>query len=380
MPTPLGVFRLEEYLGHWEFRARYHLTASDAQSSTVRELLACADDGDRDAWERLSLQYVEVEGGRALRETIASTYERIEPDDVLCFAGAQEGLWCLMHALLGAGDHAIVTVPNYQSMEAIPLSLCDVSGIALREDVRWTLDLDELRTSIRPNTKLIATNFPNNPTGAVPARADFREMVEMAAGRGIHFLSDEVYRGLEDDARRLPQAADTYERAISLGVMSKAYGLPGLRVGWVACRDRELLARMARLKHYLSICNAAPSELLARIALKARERLLARNRGIVAGNLVLLDAFFARHGELFAWRAPDGGCVAFPRYLGAGGVDAFCTRLVEEYGILLLPASIYRSALAPVPADRFRIGIGRYGMSEALDAFDRALETAQALP
>jgi len=376
MPTPLGVFRLEEYLGHWEFRARYHLTASDAQSSTVRELLGCADDGDRDAWERLSLQYVEVEGGRALRETIASTYESIEPDDVLCFAGAQEGLWCLMHALLGAGDHAIVTVPNYQSMESIPLSLCDVSGIALREDVRWTLDLDELRLRIRPNTKLIATNFPNNPTGAIPTRADFREIVELAAERGIHFLSDEVYRGLElDDARRLPQAADVYERAISLGVMSKAYGLPGLRVGWIACCDRELLARMARLKHYLSICNAAPSELLARVALKAREHLLARNRRIVAVNLVLLDAFFARHGDLFEWRAPDGGCVAFPRYLGSDGVDAFCTRLVEEHGILLLPASIYRSELAPVPNDRFRIGIGRYGMAEALEAFDRALET-----
>lgn len=377
MPTPLGIFRLEEYLGHWEFRARYHLTASDAQSSTVRELLAWADDGDRDAWERLSLQYVEVEGGRALRETIASTYERIEPDDVLCFAGAQEGLWCLMHALLGTGDHAIVTVPNYQSMESIPLSLCDVSGIALRDDVRWTVDLDDLRSRMRPNTKLIATNFPNNPTGAIPALADFRKMVEMAAERGIHFLSDEVYRGLElDDARRLPQAADAYERAISLGVMSKAYGLPGLRVGWIACRDRELLARMARLKHYLSICNAAPSELLARIALKTRERLLARNRRIVAENIVQLDAFFASHGDLFEWRAPDGGCVAFPRYLGAEGVDAFCTRLVEEHGILLLPASIYRSELAAVPNDRFRIGIGRYGMAEALDAFDRALKTA----
>ena len=374
MPSPLGVFRLEEYLGHWEFRARYHLSASDAQSSTVQELLAYADAADREAWGRLGLQYVEAEGGRALRESIASTYERIEPDDVLCFAGAQEGLWCLMHALLGAGDHAIVTVPNYQSMESIPLSLCDVSGTVLREEAGWTLDLDALRTLMRADTKLIATNFPNNPTGAVPARADFKAMVAMAAERGIHFLSDEVYRGLEmDEGRRLPQAADLYERGISLGVMSKAYGLPGLRVGWIACRDRELLARMLELKHYLSICNAAPSELLARIALKARDPLLARNRGIVAENLVLLDAFFAGHGDLFEWRAPDAGCVAFPRYLGGDGVDAFCTRLVEEHGILLLPAGIYRSDLAAVPRDRFRIGFGRYGMTEALGALERAL-------
>ncbi|MHB8146771.1 MAG: aminotransferase class I/II-fold pyridoxal phosphate-dependent enzyme, partial [Vulcanimicrobiaceae bacterium] len=315
------------------------------------------------------------EGGRALRQTIASTYERIEPEDVLCFAGAQEGLWCLMHALLGAGDHAIVTVPNYQSMESIPLSLCDVSGIALRENAGWTVDIEALRTKLRAQTKLIATNFPNNPTGAVATRAGFDALIAVAAERDIHFLSDEVYRGLErDDARRLPQAADLYERAISLGVMSKAYGLPGLRVGWIACRDRELLARMARLKHYLSICNAAPSELLARIALKARDRLLTRNRAIVAENLDLLDAFFARHTDVFEWRHPDGGCVAFPRYLGADGVDAFCTRLVEEHGILLLPAGIYHSELVPVPTDRFRIGFGRSGMAPALDAFENALE------
>jgi aspartate/methionine/tyrosine aminotransferase len=190
----------------------------------------------------------------------------------------------------------------------------------------------------------------------------------------MYLCSDEVYRGIErDEGKRLPQAVDLYERALSLNVVSKAYGLPGLRVGWIACREHDALERMLRLKHYLSICNAAPSELLASIALKARELILKRNRDLAAENLRKLDAFFARHADLFEWYSPDGGCVAFPRYVGSDGVEAFCARLVEETGVLLLPASMYRSELLATPADRFRIGYGRFGMDDALAAFDAFL-------
>jgi aspartate/methionine/tyrosine aminotransferase len=155
--------------------------------------------------------------------------------------------------------------------------------------------------------------------------------------------------------------------------MSKAYGLPGLRVGWVACRDHALLEALERHKHYTSICDAGPSEFLATVALRAREQVLARTRGIVAANLPVFGAFFARHPDLFEWAAPDGGCVAFPRYLGADGVETFCRELVETEGVLLLPASIYASELARVPADRFRIGVGRRDPQPALEAFDRFL-------
>lgn len=231
-----------------------------------------------------------------------------------------------------------------------------------------------MRAAIRPNTKLIAVNFPNNPTGKIASQQTFKALIDLCRERGIYFFSDEVYRGIErDPGKRLPQAADVYERGLSLNVVSKAYGMPGLRAGWIACRDRAVLERSRDIKHYLSICNAGPSEALATIAIKARETIFARNRDLAAENLVKLDSFFARHADLFEWYEPDGGCIAYPRYCGADGVESFCTQLVNEAGVLLLPASAYRSELLDAPQDRFRIGYGRRGMDEALEAFEAFL-------
>lgn len=372
--TRLPDFRLETHFSRWEFTARHHLTASDVQTMTLGELLALADDPDRAAFENLSLGYTETYGDPALREAIAGMYERADAADVICFAGAEEALYLAMNVLLGAGDHAVVVTPNYQAAETVPLALCEVTGVALDPDRDWALDLDAIRAAIRPNTRVVSVNFPNNPTGKVIGAADFTELARLCDERGIHLFSDEVYRGLErDPARTLPQAADLSERALSLNVTSKSLGLPGLRIGWIACRDRELLSRLERAKHYTTICNSAPSEVLARIALKARATILERNRALIARNLPLFDAFFAEHPDLFEWRAPDGGCVAYPRYLGPDGVEEFCTRLVEEAGVLLLPAGIFRSELTPTPTDRFRVGVGRADPEEGLAAFSEWL-------
>lgn len=157
----------------------------------------------------------------------------------------------------------------------------------------------------------------------------------------------------------MPQMADLYERGISLNVMSKAYGLPGLRIGWIACQDISLLEKVERYKHYLSICNSAPAEALALIALRARETILRRNHQLLLKNAAALDELFGAFPGLVEWKRPLGGCVAFPRYTGPGNVEAFCRSLLEESGVLLLPASIYGSELADTPADHFRIGFGR---------------------
>ncbi|RBH55923.1 MULTISPECIES: aminotransferase class I/II-fold pyridoxal phosphate-dependent enzyme [Pseudomonas] len=366
----LPDFRLETYFSKWEFSARYHMTASDAQSLTIKALLALADAPDREAFETLSLGYTQTFGAPELLEVIASTYERLAPADLLCFAGAEEGLYVAMHALLDKGDHAIVVTPNYQSSETIPLSLCEVTGVALDPEQGWTLDIDAVAAAIRPNTRLISINFPHNPTGKILERERFDALVDLCRQHGIYLFSDEAYRLLGlGEGGQLPAVADVYERGLSLAVMSKPYGLPGLRIGWIACQDRGLLSRMERMKHYLSICNAGPSEVLARIALKAREPILARIHQLMRHNLTLLDGFFREFEELFEWYRPDGGCIAYPRYLGAEGVERFATDLVERTGVLLLPSSIYESALGPVPRDRFRIGYGRAHMEEGLEVF-----------
>lgn len=368
--TALPDFRLERYFSHWEFAARYHLTASDAQTMTMAELLSLAGEEDRLAWEQLTLGYTTTFGDRRLRELVVADHPDLDADDVVCFAGAEEGLYLAMQVLLGPDDHAVVLTPNYQSAETVPLGLCAVSGVALDPDADWALDVDAVRAALRPSTRVVSVNFPHNPTGAVPDRATFAALAALCDERGIHLFSDEVYRGLElDDGRRLPLAAELSPRALSLGVMSKALGLPGLRIGWVVCRDPAVRAALERAKHYTSICNSAPSEILARIALAARGTILERNRGIVAANLPHFEAFFAEFADLFDWRPPDGGCVAFPRWRGDGDVDTLCSRLVDEAGVLLLPAGIYRSELTPTPTDRFRIGVGRADPGPALAAF-----------
>jgi aspartate/methionine/tyrosine aminotransferase len=372
---PLRTFRLEEYMGEWEFKVRYHLTASDAQSMTIGELLALGDEADREGLLRLPLSYIETWGSPELREAVADTYEQVDEDHVLALAGAEEGLFWSLQELVGPGDHAVVTVPCYQAMETVTVATgADVSALVPRRGDGWALDLDELRTLLRPTTRLVAVNYPNNPTGYVPDETTFRELVALCDERGVRLFCDEVYRGIElDPSRTLPQAADLSETAVSLNVTSKSFGLPGLRVGWLACRDRALLERLEKRKHYTTICNAGPSEYLAAVALRHREAIWERNRGVVAANRPLFDDFFARWADLFDWRPPDGGCVSFPRYKG-GDVEEFCRQLLHAEGVLVLPASMYESEITgAVPKDHFRIGIGRLGLDEAVEAFDRFL-------
>lgn len=375
----LPDFRLERFFARWEFRAKYNLAGSDAESMSVDELLALGPADATAEFRRLRLGYSETWGSPALRQAIAARYG-LDPGQVICFAGAEEGIFCVAHALLEPGDHAVVTVPNYQSTEEIPLSICQVTGLALRESEHWNIDPDELRAALRPNTRLIAVNFPNNPTGKVIDPGTWQAVVAIAAERGIHLLADEVYRGLErDSSRTLAPVASLYDRGLSLGVMSKALGLAGLRIGWIASRDTAALGRMEKVKHYLSIACSNPSEFLATVALGAAEAILARNREIVEQNLTLIDQFVARHEGLFEWEAPEGGCVAFPRYLGTDGVEEFCRSAVEEASVILLPASLFQSRLLPVPADRFRIGYGRKDFETGLSVLSHHL-SARAEP
>ena len=363
-------FALEAWFSKWEFSARYHMTASDIESFTLSEILALASPEDREAFDSGWLGYTETWGLPELRSEIAGIYDSAGPDNILCFAGAEEGIFVAMHTLLKKGDHAIVTVPNYQAAETIPLDICDVSGVPLLPDNDWALDMDRLKAAIRPETRLISINFPNNPTGSIMALNDFRNLVEICRANDIYLFSDEVYRMVElDESLRLPQAADLYEKGISLNVMSKAYGLPGLRIGWIMTRDRGIRRKMERYKHYLSISNSAPAERLALIALRSRDTILERNRRLLKENLAKLTSFFAEYPDLFESYRPDGGCILFPRYTGPGDAETFCRDLVERSGVLLLPPSIFKSELLPAPQDRFRIGFGRRDIDAGLEAF-----------
>ena len=373
MPT-LPDFRLETHFSKWEFKARYHMTASDAESMSMAELLGMASPQEREDFETMWLGYTETYGAPDLRETIASTFESRIASDILCFAGASEGIFAANTVILDKDSHAIVITPNYQSHETLPSAICKVTGVPLDPDDNWSLDIDRVAAAIRPNTRLLTINFPHNPTGAILPLDRYFALIEMCRKHGIYVLHDEIFHGLgPSGTRHLPYIADVYERGLSLGVMSKSYGLPGLRIGWIACQDAGLLSKMERMKHYLSICNSGPSEKLAQIALRNRDTILARNCAIVDENLPKWDAFFARHADLFDWKRPDGSCMGFPAYKGAEGVEVFAKTLVEQSGVLLLPSSIYASELGETPRNRLRLGFGRRGLDEGLAALDAHL-------
>ena len=370
MPT-LPDFKLETHFSKWEFKARYHMTASDAQAMSMQDLLAMASDEERKGFEKLWLGYTETFGAPDLREAIAATYTHQTASDILCFAGASEGIFAANQVILDADSHAIVVTPNYQSHETLPISICDVTAVPLDAADNWSLDIERVASAIKPNTKLVTINFPHNPTGAILPLDRYMALVELCRKHGIYILHDEIFNGLgETKTQHLPFIADVYERGLSLNVMSKSFGLPGLRIGWIACQDAEMISKMERMKHYLSICNSGPSERLTMIALSNKSKILARNCAIIDANLNKWDAFFAKYPDLFDWQRPDGSCMAFPRYKGADGVDAFCKSLVEESGVLFLPSTIYLSELGPTPTDRFRLGFGRANLDDGLSALE----------
>jgi len=372
----LPEFRLETHFARWEFSARHHLTASDAESMSMADLLAMGTEQQRMDFEQLWLGYTETWGAPELRAAAAATYETVAPEQVLCFHGASEPLFAANNVLLDADSHAIVVTPNYQSHETLPRVIGDATGVPLDPDDGWSLDIDRVAAAIRPNTKLVTINFPHNPTGAILPLDRYEALIEMCRHHGIYILHDEIFHGLgPTGTEHLPFIADVYEKGLSLNVVSKAFGLPGLRIGWIASQDTEILARMEQMKHYLSICNSGPSEQLAVIALENRDRIIGRNCTIVDDNLPKWDAFFDRFANRFDWAHPDGSCMAFPRYLGEEGVEEFCRRLIEEAGVLLLPSTVYRTDIGDTITDRFRLGLGRRGLDDGLAAMADHIES-----
>jgi len=361
----LSPFKLERYFAKYEFSAKYLLCTSDCESVTIEDLLRLEPEAE-DQFKRHWLGYTESTGALSLRKEIARIYPGIQSDQVLVHTGAEEAIFLFMHAVLQPGDHIIVHWPCYQSLYEVARSIgADVSFWYGHEESGWALDLEELKTLVRPNTKAIVVNTPHNPTGYLMQEGEYIALNQFADSNGIVLFSDEVYRESEYDAvSRLPSACQINPTAVSLGVMSKTYGLPGLRIGWVATKNEAVLEAMASLKDYTTICNSAPSEFLAELGLRHRDALAWRNRGIIRRNLAVLDTFFNKHLDLFSWVKPIAGPIAYPKYLDRD-VEAFCHELVTRQGVLLLPGTLYGD-----DSNHFRIGFGRKNLPEAVEQLE----------
>jgi aspartate/methionine/tyrosine aminotransferase len=309
----------------------------------LADLLSLASDDDRRRWDELWLGYTESAGLPALREAISGQFTSCTRDDILVFSAPEEAIFHVAAATLNPGDQMVGITPAYQSSYEIPRTIgAEVTLVPLRENHAWTLDLDELAAALTPRTKLIYVNFPHNPTGTVLSRSDQQRLIDLADSCGAYLFSDEVYRGLEfDPADRLPATADLYPKAISLGGMSKSYGLPGVRLGWIACQDAPLLQRLLSAKDFTTICAAAPSEILTLIAVHAADHLIARSLTGITRNLALVDKFIARRPNAVRWVRPRAGSIGFPELLLDTPVATFCENHVTEHGVLLFPGTMF---------------------------------------
>jgi len=355
-------FALERFFGKHEFSAEILLGSSDCEALPMAELVGMADAESRQMWNDLRLGYTETLGHPALREAVADLYEGLDREGVLVVV-PEEGIFLTMHALLAPGDHVVCTFPGYQSLYEVARSMgCHVSLWKPDEDKDWDFSVQELDALLRENTRLVVVNFPHNPTGFLPDRNVFDSLVECVRGRDAYLFSDEMYRFLEIDPQdRLPAACDGYSRAITLSGLSKSFGLPGLRIGWLATRDSDVLQRVSRLKDYTTICSSAPSEILALMALRCKDRILPLQRSRVQGNLEVLDGFFQEFSDWFGWNRPRSGSVCFPRMHGVQDTYAFCETLVKETGIMLAPSRMFHFGDRHV-----RFGFGRDSLSDGI--------------
>ncbi|MDR3577794.1 MAG: aminotransferase class I/II-fold pyridoxal phosphate-dependent enzyme [Anaerolineaceae bacterium] len=364
-------FLLERFFAKHEFNAPYLLCCSDCESLDVKELLAMEPDS-RQQLDNLWLGYTESKGSPQLRSHIAGLYQHISPDQILVHSGAEEVIFNFMIAAFAPGDHLIVHSPSYQSLAQVALAAgCQVTRWDTHPADGWELDLDFLEDSIRPQTRAVVINCPHNPTGYLPTRAKLDQIIAIARRHNLILFSDEVYRFLEyHTADALPPVCDLYERGLSLGVMSKSFGLAGLRIGWIATQDAQLYQHMAGFKDYTTICSSAPSEFLSALALRHAGQIIQRNLQIIQANLTLLEEFFLRHASRFEWQPPRAGPIAFPALRRAQDSGAFAEQLVAASGVLLLPGSNYD----PRYNSHFRIGFGRKNMPECLALLDEYLQ------
>jgi aspartate/methionine/tyrosine aminotransferase len=367
----INDFKLEVFFGKYEFTAPYLLAQSDCESMTIGELLAM-EPGSEERFFEERLGYTEVPGNPELRQEIAKLYKTISSEQILVHSGAQEPIYNFMQVLLEEKDHIISQFPVYQSLYEVANAIgCDVGFWKIKEvNNEWVMDFDELESMIQSNTKAIVVNNPNNPTGFIFNEEEMIKLCKIAKKHDVYLFADEVYHGLEHDGTSRPWFADLYDKAVSLGVLSKAHGLPGLRLGWIATQDVAILDAMTKMKHYTTICTSGPSEFLGTVAVKNEPLLLERSMTLVKENLEYAKSFFEKYKETFTLMKPLAGPIALVKVKTDLSIDEYCHELIEKSGILLLPGSVYDLEEKVV-----RMGFGRKDFKTNLDRLDEYMSS-----
>ena len=344
-------------------RIRYNLSESSIADQTLSDLGVAIPD--------LTLLYTEHRGAEALRDLIAAQGPGLSARDVLVTAGAAGALFIVATALLAPGDNLVVVRPNYATNLETPRAIgCDITFIDLAFEDGFRIDIDRLAAAVTPRTKLISVTCPHNPTGVTTSAAELRQLAELAARRGCRLLVDETYRDLSFDAPP-PLAASLGEHVISVSSLSKAYGVPGIRIGWLITRDPRLQELFLAAKEQIGICGSVLDEYVAQAVLERRDAILAPTLAEMRRRMAQVADWIA--GEpMLEWVRPGGGVVCFPRLSDAppGGVEAFYRRLLNDHGAYVGPGHWFET-----PDTHFRLGYG-WPTAEALTGGLAAISAA----
>ncbi|MBD2753633.1 aminotransferase class I/II-fold pyridoxal phosphate-dependent enzyme [Spirosoma validum] len=310
---------------------KYNLAESSVRDISLRDLDLQLTD--------LVLSYGHHRGHPELLECIASESAVFLPTDVLVCSGAATALFIVSTTLLSPNDHLVVIRPNYGTNLETPRAIgCSMSIIDLSFDNQFELDMDQIRRSIQPNTRLISITTPHNPTGTVVSEVLLNELVDLAEAHGCYLLVDETYRYLNFQTPLLPYVAEKSPNVISVCSLSKAFGVPGIRIGWIICRDKNIMHRFLAAKEQIMITNSVIDEQIALRVLQEREIRLHDTHQIIHANFTIIRQFFAETSYL-EWVAPTAGVVCFPRLKPDFKIDseAFYRALYEQYQTLVGP-------------------------------------------
>ena len=333
----LEQFIMERMQSSWENLVRYNLSESGVHPVAVRELIPAAT--QQDDLLSLELGYGQSNGTPELRNAVAAIYEGATEENVLVTTGTSEANFLAVWSLVEPGDEAVMILPNYMQTWGIARAFgAEIKPVQLIEEMNWAPDLDELESIVSAKTRLIIVCNPNNPTGAIMTGSEMDRIVEAARRVGAWLLADEVYRGAERERPLTPSFWGKYEKVIVTGGLSKAYGLPGLRIGWIVT-SKDLAARAWSYHDYTTIGPSMISDVLARAALKPenRRRLLARTRNILNSNFPVMRKWVDSYGGMFALIEPQAGAIAYLRYdLDVDSLE-FVERLREQKSVLIVP-------------------------------------------
>lgn len=336
----IQAFGVEEWLNVWENDAIYDIAGSSIASMTLEEILNLGVPSKGELLQKLlekKMNYGWIEGSPEFKEEVSKLYESVKSSQILQTNGATGANFLALYALIKPGDHVVSLYPTYQQLVDIPRSFgAEVSLWQIHEENHWLPSLEELRTIIQPNTKMICINNANNPTGAIMDRSYLVQLVKIAKEVGAYILSDEVYKPLEDDLD-VPAIVDIYEKGISTNSLSKTYSVPGVRVGWIVAND-ELTDLFRTYRDYTMICAGVFDDYITTHVLRNKEVVLKRNRKIVHENLDIVREWVEKEPRV---------SLVFPRHVSTSFIkldipdetEAFCIQLLKEKGVLLVPGN-----------------------------------------